>query len=100
MDSEFTRYVILLSAVNETSASRRIVRDHVTYIRKLDADGKLVMCGPFTSVNGGMIIIRSNSMEEATKIAKSDPFVQSGARDFEVRSWELSCEANNHLGMG
>lgn len=100
MVSEFTRFVVLLNAVNDTQVSRRIVRDHIDFLRRLDAEGKLIMCGPFTSMNGGMIIIRSDNMEEAIEIAKKDPFVQSGARNFEVRSWELSCEANNHLGMG
>lgn len=100
MNSEFTRYVILLSAVAEAETSREIVRDHVAFLRKLNTEGKLIMCGPFTSVDGGMIIIRSSSMKEATSIAKNDPFVRAGVRQFEVRSWELSCEENSHLGMG
>lgn len=48
----------------------------------------------------GMIIIKSESLEEAKKIAHSDPFVKSGVRTCEVRSWQLSCQQNNHLGMG
>ena len=59
------------------------------------------MCGPFTNYNGGMIIINASSLEEAQQIATNDPFVRGGdVRTAEVRSLELSCEGNNHMGIG
>lgn len=100
MSSEFTRFVILLSTVEGTSTSEELIRAHVAFLRKLDAQGKLVMCGPFTNHKGGMIIIKAPSFEEAKQISEDDPFVRAGVRTVEVRSWELSCEENNHLGMG
>jgi len=47
-----------------------------------------------------MIVLRAASFEEAKQIAADDPFVREGVRSFQVRSWELSCEENNHMGMG
>ncbi len=47
-----------------------------------------------------MIIIKAFDFNEAKAIAESDPFVLSKVRTFEIRSWELSCEENNHMGMG
>ncbi|MGD8191644.1 YciI family protein [Brevibacillus ginsengisoli] len=49
---------------------------------------------------GGMVIIRAGSMMEAQAIAEMDPFISSGAESYELRVWNLSNEANNHLGMG
>jgi len=81
-------------------ANEVLIRAHVAFLRKLDKEEKLVMCGPFTNCKGGMVIIKASGLEEATRVAESDPFVSEGVRTFEVRTWELSCEENNHMGMG
>lgn len=98
--SEYTRFVILLNVISGTTTTESIIRDHVAYLRNLDRDGKLVICGPCTDFKGGMVIINAANIVASTKIAKSDPFVVSGVRTFEIRTWELSCEENNHMGMG
>ena len=38
----------------------------------------------------GMVIIRAGSLDEARKIAESDPMHQCGARSFTVRPWLLN----------
>lgn len=96
----YTRYVILLSLNPGQSLNGSLVRDHVSHLRELDRQGKLVLCGPFRDYPGGMIIIRAGSYEEADRIARNDPFVSSGTESYELRTWELSCEENNHLGAG
>lgn len=100
MPSDFTYFVVLLEAVAGAATSETLIRAHVAFLKKLDGEGKLVMCGPFTGYPGGMIILEASGMEEAQAIAAQDPFVQRGVRTAEVRAWELSCEENNHMGMG
>jgi uncharacterized protein len=100
MTSEFTRFVILLDTVQGTTTSEPLIRAHVAFLRKLDKQGKFVMDGPFTNYNGGMMIVKASSLDEAKQISESDPFVREGVRSAEVRCWELSCEDNNHMGMG
>lgn len=100
MASKFVRFVIFLNTVEGKKASEELIRNHISFLRKLDREEKLVMCGPFTDRRGGMIVLKAASIEEAKQIAANDPFVQEGVRSFEVRSWELSCEENNHMGMG
>lgn len=96
----FVRYIILLSKIPGKQLSEKLVREHVQHLRKLDERGLLESCGPFSDVEGGMIILRAASHEEAMEIAESDPFVSSGVERYELRTWQLSCEENNHLGMG
>ena len=98
--NDYTRFVILLNTVNGSPATEGLIRAHVAFLRKLDAKGKLVMCGPFTDFKGGMVIVKAANIDDATRIAKRDPFVVEGVRTFEIRTWELSCEENNHMGMG
>ena len=100
MADEFTRYVITFAPHGNGSRDEALIRRHVTFLRELDKKGMLVMAGPFADGNGGMIILAVNSLDAATKIALSDPFVESGHRSFAVREWLLSCEENNHMGMG
>lgn len=95
---EFTRFVILLTKSTQPF-SEPLVRRHVKYLKELDREKRLVLCGPFVDHKGGMVIIKAGSMEEARKIAASDPFVLEGAETFEIRTWLLSCEENHHLGM-
>ncbi|MGG6310615.1 YciI family protein [Paenibacillus macerans] len=97
---KFTKFVILLSLNPGRSLDEALIRRHVGYLRELDQAGQLVMCGPFTDYKGGMIIVEADSLEEARRIAERDPFVHSGAENYELRTWAISCEANNHLGMG
>ena len=101
MDTEhFTRYVIMLNTIPGVSTPEGLISGHIRYLRALDQAGKLVLCGPFADHRGGMVIIKAASEAEANAIAQTDPFVAEGVRDFEVRTWLLSCEENNHLGRG
>lgn len=97
--NEFTRYVILLSHADKPM-TELIIRAHVEHLKRLDDGGQLVLCGPFKGYKGGMVIIRADSYDAARKIAEADPFVKEGVESYELRTWELSCKENNHLGMG
>lgn len=97
---QFIHYVILLSMNPDQKLTEPLIREHVKFLKKLDEKRKLVLCGPFKDYHGGMIIIRANSLEEAKTIAEQDPFVLNGVESYELRTWEISCEENNHLGMG
>lgn len=93
-------YVILLSINHGKKLTEPVIREHVSFLRKLEDKNQLVLCGPFLDYKGGMVIIRAKSMEEAKAIAESDPFVSSGLESYEIRTMEVSSEENNHLGMG
>jgi uncharacterized protein YciI len=99
-DRKFTRYVILLNEIPGKTTTSEIVHSHVQYLKGLDKAGKLVMCGPFTDYKGGMVVIKAADINDAQETAKSDPFVREGFRTYELRTWKLSCEENNHMGMG
>jgi uncharacterized protein len=98
--AEFVRYVITLKKQPGAVLSAELVRAHVAHLQQLEAAGQLVLCGPFADGLGGMVIIRAESEAAARAIAEADPFVASGAESYELRTWELSCAANNHMGMG
>ncbi|AFM00980.1 MULTISPECIES: YciI family protein [Desulfitobacterium] len=88
-------YVYLMN--NQKPINNDIINSHVEYLRKLNSQGKLVICGPFTDYPGGMVIILAEDFIEATNIANSDPFIASGCKSFELRTLEVANEENNYL---
>ncbi|MNO27365.1 YciI-like protein [compost metagenome] len=92
-------YVIILSPTPQDRRDMEIIRAHVKHLQELERSGQLVMCGPFSDSPGGMVIIRADSREEAEQIAQRDPYILTGIRSYELRTWELSHAGNRHLGI-
>ena len=87
-------YVYLMD--NKKALSFDIVKKHVEYLKKLDNSGKLILCGPFTDYEGGMVILKCESKEEAKAIAESDPFIEEGYKTYEIRTLSIANRDNNY----
>ena len=76
-----------------------VVTRHVEHIRKLDDNGKLVLCGPLKGYPGvaGMIILKTENIEEAKAICKSEPFVSEGYAKFKLVTMQVGNKENNYL---
>jgi len=79
--------------------NKAMVIKHVDRIRKLDDDGKLVLCGPTKGFSGiaGMIIFKAESYEEAEEICKAEPFVIEGYATYKLFSMRIGNKENNYL---
>lgn len=88
-------YVYLMK--NEEPLNEELITKHVEHLKNLKSQGKLVLCGPFSDYPGGMVVFLAENLEEATNIAKADPFISSGCKTFEIRTLELANEENNYL---
>lgn len=97
-NEQFTRYVIVLNKVEGRDLAKETIQRHIEHLAKLDREGKLILCGPFTDHPSGMVVLNVKNKEEATAIAEADPFVREGVRTFEVRTWLIACRENNYLG--
>lgn len=51
---------------------------HVERLRELADAGKLVLAGPFLDGAGSLIVMKTDSLEEAQAFADSDPYVIHG----------------------
>lgn len=98
-DPKWIRYVVLLERTGRPMTPE-LLKGHIAHLRRLEREGRLVLCGPFADHAGGMLVMKAASKEEARAVAAHDPFVSGGFSTCEVRTWELSCEENNHLGAG
>jgi uncharacterized protein YciI len=64
-------------------------QQHTNFLVEKDQEGKIFARGRFTGNNGGLVIYIAASLEEAAKIAESDPYVSSGARILELYEWDM-----------
>jgi len=94
-NSKFIRFAIILKKLKDFTPE--IINEHVAHIKALDEKGCLEICGPFLDHPGGMVVVRAASIEDAKKIAESDPFVRNGFESYEVRTWLTACKENNYL---
>jgi uncharacterized protein len=73
----------------DTAEVNGIQRAHMAHIRKMAADGKLVMAGPFLD-NGelrGIFIFDVATLEEARALTEADPAVKAGKLILELHPW-------------
>ena len=93
-NSKYISYVILIN--RQKDYSFELINMHVEHLKRLDESNQLVLCGPFTDFDGGIVIIRAESIEEAKIIAKSDPFIAEGFSTYELRTLELADKDNHY----
>jgi len=97
---ELLHYVMLIErGKTYNKINKAMVIKHVEYIKNLDDNGQLVLCGPLTGYPGvaGMVIIKAESYEEAEAICKSEPFVAEGYATFKLVTMKVGNRENNYL---
>lgn len=87
-------FVMLMKDKNKLT--KDVVERHVSYLKMLDVEGKLYLCGPFIDYSGGMVIYKVKTKEEAIKLGSNDPFILEGYKTFEIRTLEVASKQNNY----
>jgi uncharacterized protein YciI len=93
-------YVMLIErGKTYNKINKAMVVKHVEHIKKLDDEGKLVLCGATKGYLGvaGMIVFKAESYEEAEAFCKSEPFVTEGYATFKFFSMRVGNKDNNYL---
>jgi uncharacterized protein YciI len=72
-----------------TPESSRLQDAHMANIRRMAAEGKLLVAGPFADDGPlrGMYVFKVATKEESEALAQSDPAVQAGRLRFELHPW-------------
>ena len=68
MSQDFIRYVYLMSHRPGGRGTPELVKGHIAHLRRLDEQGRLVMCGPFKDYKGGMVVVKAESLDAARQM--------------------------------
>ena len=76
-----------------------VVERHIDNLKNLDGNGKLFLCGVFKGYPGvaGMLILKTDSYEEAEEICKAEPLVAEGYATYKLRNFQVANKENNYL---
>src|SRR5436190_20403403 len=92
-DYGMKKYVIAFLKRGPTKLSveeaEQVQNAHLKNIMRLASEGKLVVAGPFRDEGDvrGIFILNAETVEEAKKLTATDPAVQRGALEFDLRPW-------------
>ncbi|WP_194840958.1 YciI family protein [Filobacillus milosensis] len=77
---------------------RYLLSSHVKHLQNLTEHEKLLICGPFKDNDTAMQILICETIDEAKKLVKSDPFIDEGYyATYEVNELIEANENNNWL---
>ena len=83
------KYFAALLMMKDLEKNTQFRQKHVDFLVKNESEGNIFARGRFADSKGGMVIYMAESLEDAVKIAESDPYVSSGARTLEVYEWDM-----------
>ena len=97
---EMLTYVMLIErGKTYNKINKAMLERHVENIKKIDDEGKLVLCGATKGYPGvaGMVVFKAESFEDAEVICKSEPFVMEGYATYKLFSMQVANSENNYL---
>ena len=87
-------YVRIDYKVGEKEMTQQDFQDHLTYVTN-SAKERYLLGGGFGNIDGGMILFEAENLEEAQRIANSDPIIERGIYRCDVYKWELVVLSEN-----
>lgn len=89
-------YVVFTTPTNGIGPVMENMEEYLKHQARMEREGIYFGSGPFWTDDEeywegeGMFIVRAESLDEAKKIADSDPMHSSGARSYTCRPWLLN----------
>ena len=73
-----------------TEEEERVIGTHFQYLKRLLAEGKLLIAGPCEDASMGIAVIECENDEEARNILAADPAVQGSVFTGEIKPYRVS----------
>lgn len=92
----FEVYCVQSTPAGDMAVVKDYLPKHLAYQSDQEKKGKLMFAGPVSDLSGelmegaGLIIYKTESFDEANRIAEADPMHSSGARHYTIRRWLIN----------
>lgn len=84
------KYAAVIEYIRDAAKIDSIRPKHREYLTALLAQGQLACSGPFTDGYGALIVYEAETLEDAEKLIRADPFHDGGVFvKWEVRPWKM-----------
>ena len=100
MNTQKLLYVCVLEKTKTyNKINKALVIKHVDFLRELDDNGQLALCGISKGAPGvaGMILLKAESLEEAKEICKIEPLTEAGHTKAVISTLQVADRENNYL---
>ncbi|HSW40074.1 MAG TPA: YciI family protein [Acidobacteriota bacterium] len=84
------KYFAAFLRMNDIDRNTSFRQQHIDFLQERAEEGSIFAQGRFADNSGGLVIYIAQSLEDAAKIAASDPYVVSGARVLEIHEWNMN----------
>jgi uncharacterized protein YciI len=83
-------YFVLEYSYGDMDARARVRPDHLAYMSRLNAEGKVVMAGPVGEGSGAMVVYRADDEAEVRRLVDADPYTVAGvSTGATIRPWNV-----------
>jgi uncharacterized protein len=70
--------------------------EHLAYMRRLNAEGSVVLAGPFTDDTGAVVVYAVPDLAAAQELVDGDPYTAAGATTgHSLREWQVAVPAQD-----
>ncbi|WP_047981797.1 YciI family protein [Ornithinibacillus contaminans] len=83
------KYFAVFLPMKDQEKSTRYRAEHLAYLEEKQQEGHIFAKGRFTDGAGGLVIYKAVSLAEAEAMAVKDPYIETGARGYEIHEWEM-----------
>ncbi|MDA3129141.1 YciI family protein [Aliibacillus thermotolerans] len=78
--------------MKDESLSKEYRPAHLAFLEEQHREKNVAAYGKFADGSGGLIIYRGESLKQVEALVKQDPYVESGARTYDIREWMMNSE--------
>lgn len=91
-------FLVLYSEKQVHILNDDLLSTHIEFLKKLNMDDRLSICGPFIDNKGAVLIIMADTIMEAEEIIKQDPFIrQNYYKKYVIHEFMVANSDNNWL---
>jgi len=83
------KYFAAFLKMLDPDKSQTLRPQHLDFLLRTESEGKIFARGRFAEGAGGLVVYMAESLDEARRIAESDPYIIGGARTLELHEWEM-----------
>lgn len=86
------KYFAVSLPMKDVAKSTEHRQAHLDFLAEQRAAGHIFMFGRLADDAGGLIIYQGKDLAAVDAIAKSDPYVTIGARDYHIHEWFMQTD--------